>query len=1261
MHGATVKYFLIRSEIRRALRNVIRKLIPVMLVSMIVIVVPSAIAQNANTASIQGTINDASGAVVSNASISLVNVATNQTLRTSSNSSGFFVFTNLSAANYKVTVDKAGFADWIATLTLRVSQAAQIHPTLAAATVSTHVFVRNVTPVIDRVNPTLADVKSATLIEAMPIQGRNVLSALAFSPGVVANSYGGSGGAFTRVNGIPGSSVEYLTDGNSSMNTFSDELNISPQSTMTLQEVSITTSNGSAQFGRPGVVQMITKGGTNQFHGQVFELNRNQHLQARQFHSGPTVPFLQHNEYGFQVGGPIVRNHTFFFFDMEWMKEQSNVLNQYVVPTDAQRHGDLSDLVDATGNSITIYDPTTTTFNPVTGTYVRTPFPGNVVPTNRLNPVAQKVLGVIPVPGVPPYPLPNISGQPYWTGAPNYQPSSQKGTSNIRQITVKVDQVFGTSRLSGRYSKMNYDRQQFPGWGPLSEDVRVDGYENGSLSLTSVVSPRAVNVFHFGVNYNTHSASPVAIPGVPEKLGLPQYPNSISYPSMSWGNGNDSYWGNINYNGSGLDSAKANPNQVVSADDQLSWNPGNQQFVLGIQANNSRTTYTEELRPTGLGGNYNFSGSFTALQDPTQAANGVYDVPTTDTGSGLADLLLGDTDQLQLTVYPRFHPRQTQFAAYVQDSWRVNSRLTLDLGLRYEYWTPIADAGGLNSILDETALPDGKLIYAGRGPLPAQTSQSTVDAFAAAGLEMESASQAGLPLSLFTMPKNNWEPRVGFAYQLSDRMVLRGGWGIYKWMFPIQYFQQGTDSNPPFTFNTEIQPGVVNGAATNATAAELEFPIASANFGGPQPINQFMLGSQNCSNQSQGTCTPPGLFIDTSKVSISQGSGFPFLSVGPRLEPSTSQEYNLTLGWQLPWRTGAQVSYIGNYYRGLPQMDPINYLVPRDSCAAAGSRDVAACESGTPQFRRPYAVFGTSAFIINNALEFRGYGNTNEFQAQLTHTVGGGLLLQAYFTWMRALNTVGGSIGPEAQLVQLRNDAIPASLTPGFSLANPTTTGWSDARRTAALYSNDPALADKTFQLTANYRLPFGRGQRFLSTSHGVFNAIVSGYSIAPFFLWHSGFYFAPYSTPLSSNSNAGIPGGRGIGLAPGKSGILPKSERNPDHWFDASIWDPLATSGPTSGPYNGQTYMYTQTIQQGDFVSNIPFNYMTGPGFNELDLGLRKSTPIWRTVDLDFAAQIFNVYNHQNWALPNNRGIITAPLAGSLPRTIQLQAKVVF
>src|ERR1035437_428878 len=327
-----------------------------------------AFAQN-NNSTVKGTVKDVGGAVVSGATATLTNIGTNATLTTTSGEDGFYIFSNLSPANYKLSVTAPGFANWVGVLTLRVSQAATVDATLNAASVTTQVTVRDVTPIIDRVNPTISDVKNATAIETIPVANRSILNVLAFSPGVVAGSYGGSGGGYTRMNGVPGGSVDYTVDGQTMTTRWTNELQQDAQSTMTFQEVKVITANGDAQYNRPGVVELVTKSGTNQFHGQIFELNQNNHLEAHAFNTGKVIPFLQHNEYGAQLGGPVWfpkiyngRNRTFFFVDFEWIKDKRNALEQYSVPTADQRNGILTGLLAGnTASPLTIYDPTTTT------------------------------------------------------------------------------------------------------------------------------------------------------------------------------------------------------------------------------------------------------------------------------------------------------------------------------------------------------------------------------------------------------------------------------------------------------------------------------------------------------------------------------------------------------------------------------------------------------------------------------------------------------------------------------------------------------------------------------------------------------------------------------------------------------------------------------------------------------------------------------------------------------------------------------------
>lgn len=341
---------------------------------------------------------------------------------------------------------------------------------------------------------------------------------------------------------------------------------------------------------------------------------------------------------------------------------------------------------------------------------------------------------------------------------------------------------------------------------------------------------------------------------------------------------NDNYWVGID-----RDNPKDYPDSTVSGSDQFTYNRGNHQMMFGGDINNYRLTTFEIGQP---GGGYGFGGNFSALQDPTQVAAGVYGVAAPDTAMGLADFLLGESDGLFLNIYPKYHTRQTEFDGYAQDNWRVKQNLTVNLGLRYTYWTAFSDASGLYSTFDPN-VPGGMVVYQGTGQ-PAQTPPAVLASFRAAGLPIESAAQANYPSSLFTMPKTNFEPRLGFAYGLNNKTVLRGGWGIYQWVIPLQQFQQASRKNPPFSYSSQILPGELsNGTVTDVSAAALEFPIANASYGGSQPLNQFMLGS-------------PAYVLNTSNVNISQGNSFGIAPLSPNYKPSTVQEWNLSFARQLP-------------------------------------------------------------------------------------------------------------------------------------------------------------------------------------------------------------------------------------------------------------------------------------------------------------------------------------------------------------------------
>ena len=1172
----------------------------VVLFMMCAILTPSIFAQNANS-SIRGTVTDVSGAVLSGAAVDLMNVGTGQHLSTTSSSDGFYTFTNLSPANYKVTASATGFAAWVGVLTLRVSQSALVDPKLNAASVTTQVTVKDVTPIIDQVNATLSDVKEATRIETIPLQSRNILNLLNFSPGVVAGGFAGAGAGYTRVNGIPGGSLDYLVDGQTMTNRFTNELQTNPQPVPTFQEAKIISSNGNAQYSRPGIVELVTKSGTNHFHGQLFELNRNTLLEARTYNSGPSIPYLMHNEFGGQVGGPVIipklyhgRDKTFFFVDLEGIRENSAAVSEFQVPLPNWKAGNFSTFVDNNGAPITIYDPATTTLDAATGSYVRKQMSYNgalnVINPNRINSVAAKVMSHIPDPNIP-------GAVVYQTN--NYAVPSQPAFTHNRFYTGKVDQLFGPNRLAMRYTYTNLNQER--PYLLLNPDVVQESGHNGAIVFTQVIGANAINVLRGGVQYHHNYTGPQPItPPITQSLGLPTYPDTVAWPGFYWDDQYSSYLAGID-----RDNPKDFPDSTITGSDQFSYNRGNHQLMFGFEFQNYRVNTYEKGQP---GGDYSLTavdgathgGFFTGLMDPKLAAQGTYDQSVFDTGSALADFLLGYLDYADLNVYPIFHTEQSEYAAFAQDDWRATQNLTINFGLRWTYWTPFRDTAGQQSTLNLNSPGGPTVVYPGSGA--PNLDPAVVAAYKKAGLPLESATAAGFPSSLWNMPKFNWDPRIGFAYQLNTKTVLRGGFGVYHWVMPLVQYQQQTRRNAPFSYSFQFQPSFVDNAA-----AELEFPIASPQYGGPQPLTAFMLGK---------------IILNTNALAIQQGSGWNITPWDVNYHPQTVQEYNLTLERELPGHVGAQISYVGNRSTHLVVSDPINAEIPR-ALAPPGATD--------PQ-RRIYPNFNTSNVNTMDLMRFDGYSNSNELQTQIQHTFGSGLLLQAFYTWSRTLGTVQGQNNSYKTL-----EMLPAALTNNAP----------ESQRLRAVYGPDSDLPSHTFSINGHYEFPFGRGKKFLSDARGWRNALVSGYNISPFFYWRSGLYFSPYS--YNSTSSRSYP----VVLAPGKTGILPEGKRSPKRWFDASVQEP-------GQPYTGQTYI-SRSGTDVDFLPNIPRNYMTGPGFNNLDATIYKLTPLTRGTVLDIEAQIFNVYNHQNLSLPNNTGVITSPVSGSLPRLIQLQAKYIF
>ncbi len=924
-------------------------------------------AQNAN-ATIKGTVTDPSGAAVAGAAVELINSGTSEHRKASTSGSGTYDFTALPPGEYEVKATASGFSEWSGKLTLRVSQEAAVNPSLTTASVSTSVTVNDVTPVITTEESSLSDVKEAARIESLPLQSRNFLNILNFTPGVVSNNFAGQGQGYTRVNGIPGGSIDYLVDGTTASERYTNELQRLPQALPTIQELKVSTSNANAEYSRPGMVEVVTKSGTNQFHGQLFELNQNDHLAAKGFHQ-QFVSHLVRNEYGGNIAGPVWlpkiyngKDKTFFFFDAEGIKQRNAASESYIVPLANWKKGDFSNYKDDSGNLIKVYDPLTTKFDPTTKSYVRTQFPGNIIPPNRLNAAGVKVASYVPDPNL------NV---PYYDGQ-NYQNPNATGKDDRTLITAKIDQVLGANRLSGRYTYTDENNL-----GPkyfLNPNARLVGGHNAAISFTELIKPNLINEIRGGVQRFHAFRGPVPLnPPITQTLGLPTYPGSIAWPGICFG---DSWTSSGYFDCIDRDNPQDAPSLSMTASDNLSWTRGKHELKFGFFYQRSNVNTFETGQP---GGDYNFSGSFTGLMDPAAAATGTFDSQVPNTGAGLADLLLGYVDYSALNQYPRFYTRQSDYAGYVQDNWKVNRRLTVNAGLRYEYWSPFQDKRNQASTLDLKAAGGPVVVYAGDGAITSQGfPQAVVDAYTKAGLRFESAQTAGFPSTLWNMPKNNWAPRIGAAFQLDDKSVIRGAYGIYYWVMPLVQYHQNTRRNPPFSYGYQ---SLVDD--NNATAAELVFPVGGSNY----------------ANQSPTARTFGSTLITPSALSISKGGGWAILPWDTNYKAQMAQEWNLTLERKLPYRLGARASYVGTHSSNQIEYDPINAPAPR-SLSAPGA---------TTAQRRLYPDFASSSTGAMDLLRSIGYSNSNQIQGELKRNYSNGLVLQAFYTFQKTLTTAEGS------------------------------------------------------------------------------------------------------------------------------------------------------------------------------------------------------------------------------------------------------------
>ncbi len=783
-----------------------------------------AVAQ-VSTGTITGYVHDATDAVIIGAKVVIVQTETAERRETVTNDRGEFNAPYLRRGAYSVTVSMPGFKGQTLTdITLAVDQTVKLAVTLQPGVVEQSVEVTGAAPLLDTATSSLGQVIDNKKIVDLPLNGRNPFALgllTGFSvpvKGVASNLPFVAGGGRWQNNDV-------LLDGidNNTMSTGGgigvSGINYIP-SVDAVAEFKVKTNNYSAEFGRSAgtIVSATTKSGTNQVHGSVWEFVRNEKFDANNFFSNasrtPRQPFKQ-NQFGFTVGGPVViprmydgHNKTFFFVDYEGLRRAtsaSSILRD--VPPEPFRNGDFSSFRPR------IYDPRTRALGP-NGVVTATPFPNNQIPASLLNAGAVATLHLVPAPN---------------TGAPGAQAAnylfiaSQPFDGN--QYDIRVDhQVSSKNNLFGRYSRAkqtNVNPGSFPGFIGGGTN-NINNSIHAIVDDTHVVSPNMVNEARAG--YSRHNGS-FEVAGINDGLDFANQNAIAVYPFPVL------MFPNIVFSPSGLTSGSnsftalgsGGPNLNVEnnfqASDNLTWNKGSHSFKMGADLRRRRFDIL-------FGGGQTVFGS-------------IFSSSPGDPGSGspLADFLFGDPAQLTGTQLPDWaRLRDLYFGTYFQDDWRLSSKLTLNLGLRYELFTQPVDARDRGSLFDART---GKFVVPG---------------------------QPGFSRSIVDGHDLNLAPRFGFAYSASRKWTVRGGAGVF--FGPRSPNQQttvfgsnppnaptvitpsvsaSTTMTPPISISTPIQVGPTSPDLSTFTPANpLGLLIRTADFTNSRPaeIYQWNLGIQ---------------------------------------------------------------------------------------------------------------------------------------------------------------------------------------------------------------------------------------------------------------------------------------------------------------------------------------------------------------------------------------------------------------------------------
>ncbi len=1012
-------------------------------------------AQSGN-ATITGSISDPSGAVVTGAAITVRDTATGFTRNTVSNDTGNYSLPGLRPGVYTVSVELQGFRRHQQTdFQVQVDQTARLDVTMQLGQTSEVVEIKATAQLLHTENATLGAVIDTKKIVELPLNGRNFVQLALLVPGVTPGQPGASNGGGISIGGARSEQNAFQLDGVSNSDQWDSGISFRP-SVDAIQEFKIEINNYSAEFGKGagGQINVVTKSGTNKLSGTLWEFHRNDAVQARNlFQRDPNFvdkqgrfiapPFIQ-NQFGAAIGGPVIKDKTFFFGYYEGYRNVRGTTGLRAVPDAAIRAGNFAPHLgaqvgtDALGRAVfanQIFDARSSreVFDPRLNraVFVRDAFPGNIVPANRFDPIAAKLLqGDF-------WPAPNAPGsRDSRTGNPiqNFA-DGRSNRNNSNQFLTRIDhRLSDNDTIYGRLG-LNNATSFSPGSFPGNERLTDNHQRVLGVNYTRVVSPSKVNDFRFGWQHDKPNSGAKRIldeVSVVRELGIRGLPLAgAGAPVIGVA-------GFTGIDDGGENRRKGNTFQLLNA---FSFNKGKHLIKVGGEVR--RIMLDVVNIPANTRGDFNFGNP---------EWSGLEGFPAT--GNTFANFLLGLPRQKSRR--PGDHTsnlRATEYGGFFQDEWKLTSRLTINTGMRYQLYISPKETrnnisamrlshyptgfheGGINLCKDP-----GKCAAINPNLAPLQLGLTLNDLIVDRLPEVVIAGQPGVPRSLVQLDKKNFGPRVGIAYRLTDSTTVRTGYGMFFDTVPMSYFQDAVENIP--------------------TVREDQQSLSSFQFGQP-PAEAFIGFSTE--DPPIGSFTPGPNTYDLN------------------FRNAYMQQWNFGVQHQFGNSMVTELSYAGSKGTRLNRRENFNTREPRSPSAVIPS-------GVNPHLRRllPFARLGDQLITLDNwfSTTSGAFSNYHALLARFEKRYSSGLTFINAFTWSKAISDsqpFGGGNNDTGNRVQ---DMF-------------------NKRADKALAAHDYRYRYVTSFV---YDLPFGRGRAFGGGLSGVMNQIVGGWQINGIAQFQTGF-----------------------------------------------------------------------------------------------------------------------------------------------------------